>query len=335
MNASRFRTEPHRPRWWFAAFVFAMAAAFIFPAVRYAERYQLRSGTAAAIYLAFLAQLALALSPAFEWPAIGSARLTKGRISLVVLAWLAPYCTYAAGTGDFRPLALAKLLLLGLVPVMIYRWLPVREPDKLCRQDIAVGAWLIGAVLSGQLRGIWTVPVNLDFMSRLYLIAVATWCWTSLRPVPRLGYRFEFSKVVAKEAVLNFLYFAAIGVPVSLALGFTRWNPQAHGFGSFLLEFLQIFLFVALLEELFFRGFLQSLLTGRTGRWALSQAAVSVLFGLFHILHAPFPNWKYVLLATVAGWFYGTAYRKSGTVFASALTHAAVDTVWRTFLSAR
>ena len=314
--------------------MFVIGASFLFPTLRYAERYHLRSESAAAIYISFLLQLALALAPAFEWSRVDPSRLTKRCISLLVLIWLAPYCIYASGTGTFRPLALVKLLVLALLPVAVYRLFPIRTPEKLFAQDIAVGVWLIGAVLSGQLREIWTVPVNLNFMSRLFLIAVAAWCWTSLRPVPRLGYRFEFSWLVAKEALLNFLYFAAIAVPVSLALGFTLWNPQSRGFGSFLLEYLQIFLFVALLEELFFRGFLQSLLMGRTGKWPLSQAVVSLLFGLFHILHAPFPNWRYVLLATTAGWFYGSAYRQSGTVFASALTHAAVDAVWRTFLSA-
>jgi membrane protease YdiL (CAAX protease family) len=37
----------------------------------------------------------------------------------------------------------------------------------------------------------------------------------------------------------------------------------------------------------------------------------------------------------VAGWFYGSAYRKSGSLLASSLLHAAVDTLWRTWLSGR
>jgi membrane protease YdiL (CAAX protease family) len=54
---------------------------------------------------------------------------------------------------------------------------------------------------------------------------------------------------------------------------------------------------------------------------------------VFHILHAPFPNWRYVALATVAGWFYGSAFVASGNLLAPALTHAAVDTLWRTFFT--
>ena len=38
-------------------------------------------------------------------------------------------------------------------------------------------------------------------------------------------------------------------------------------------------------------------------------------------------------LATVAGWFYGSAYRAHRSLMASAITHALVDTLWRTFFT--
>jgi membrane protease YdiL (CAAX protease family) len=198
-----------------------------------------------------------------------------------------------------------------------------------------VAVLFVGFVLSGQFKGIWNVPRNLDFMSRLFLISVASWCWTFVRVVPDLGYCFRSSREVVKQSAINFGLFAIIALPSSLAMHFTRWNPRWPGALSFFLDYLQIFLFIALLEELFFRGFLQNLLSKTMRSWVAGQALVSVLFGLFHILHAPFPNWRYVALASVAGWFYGSAYRVSGSLMASSLVHAAVDTVWRTWLSAR
>jgi membrane protease YdiL (CAAX protease family) len=41
-----------------------------------------------------------------------------------------------------------------------------------------------------------------------------------------------------------------------------------------------------------------------------------------------FPNWRYVVLASIAGFFYGWTWRKTGSIFASALLHAAVDITW-------
>jgi len=39
-------------------------------------------------------------------------------------------------------------------------------------------------------------------------------------------------------------------------------------------------------------------------------------------------NWRYVGLATIAGIFYGRAWRVRRQVLASSITHTAVDVVW-------
>jgi len=246
-----------------------------------------------------------------------------------------PYLIYAVGTHDFRWSALLKLVVLATSIVLIYSRFPPRRADAFSWQDSVVAALLIGFVLTRQMRGIWNIPVNLDFLGRLFLIAVASWCWTFIRVVPELGYSFRISRQVVTQAAINFAFFAAIAIPSSLAMHFTRWNPRWTGLVPFLLSFLEIFIFIAVLEELFFRGFLQSLLSKSLRSWVAGQTIVSVLFGLFHILHPPVPNWRYVALATVAGWFYGSAFRKTGSLMTSSLVHAAVDTVWRTWLSAR
>ncbi len=228
----------------------------------------------------------------------------------------------------------ARRLLVVAAPVLlVYRFFPVRNTARFSCQDAVVGVWLIIAVLFHALTGIWAVPLNLDFMGRLFLIAVASWCWTFVRPVPGLGYEFAISTKVLGAAALNFASFAVIAIPASLALHFTGWHPRWRGLPAFCADYLEIFLFIALLEELFFRGFLQNLLSRSLGSWKWGQLITACLFGLFHILHAPFPNWRYVALASVAGWFYGSAFRNGGNLLAPALVHATVDTVWRTWLT--
>jgi len=215
----------------------------------------------------------------------------------------------------------------------VYLIFPVLKPARFVWQDAIAALVLIIAVLSHELRNIWNVPVNLDFLMRLYLLVIGTWCWTFVRPVPRLNYAFVLPRKVLRAAAVNFGYFALIAIPAGFLLRFTAWHPHWRGAGAFWLDYLEIFLFIALLEETFFRGFLQTLLSNSLGAWWKGQGIVSCLFGLFHILHAPFPNWRYVLLATAAGWFYGSAFRNGGSLMASSLMHAMVDTVWRTFLS--
>jgi membrane protease YdiL (CAAX protease family) len=254
--------------------------------------------------------------------------------AIVLLAiWSLPYLVYAAGTGDLHVAALLRLLLAASPLLFLYRSVSPQDVARFTWQDLIGAAWFAVVLLFHELRGVWNVPINLDFMTRLYLIVVACHCWIFVRPVPGLGYRCELSLLTLRAAVINFLAFAAIALPVGFAMRFTSWNPRWHGLTRFCEEYIEIFFFIALLEELFFRGYLQNLLSNTLRSARNAQALVSCIFGLFHILHAPFPNWRYVALATVAGWFYGSAFVTSGNLLAPALTHALVDTVWRTYFT--
>lgn len=319
----------------FLAVTAVLGIIFGFIAAVYARRYALDFGPATGIYTCFLVLLALVIAPGVR----GSRAFIERRLTIrhshfiLVALWCIPYLIYSTGTGDFRWVALLRLVAVALPLVAIYQLLPVRDVSRFCGQDAAVAVLLIAAVLGHALRDVWNVPLNLDFLGRLFLIVAGAWCWVFLRPLPWLGYDFFISPKVCKAAALNFIYFAVIAIPLGMTLHFIRWNPHWRGFATFGSDYLEIFLFVALLEELFFRGFLQTLISGSLKSEWKGQAIVACLFGLFHILHAPFPNWRYVVLATVAGWFYGSAFRQGGNLIAPALTHAMVDTAWRTWFS--
>jgi membrane protease YdiL (CAAX protease family) len=179
------------------------------------------------------------------------------------------------------------------------------------------------------------VPVNLDFMARLLVIVVASWCWVFVRPVPGLGYIFSASAGTVRAVILNFAGFALIAVPASMAMHFAAWHPRWGGLQPILVSYAEILIFIAWLEELLFRGFLQSLLSSTLQSTRLGQLVASLAFGFSHVLLAPAPNWRYVILASVAGWFYGAAFRQSGNLLGPALTHALVDAAWRTWFGGR
>ena len=94
------------------------------------------------------------------------------------------------------------------------------------------------------------------------------------------------------------------------------------------LDVIGIFFFTAVPEELLFRGVLQNVLGKALSRDGAGWIVASIIFGLSHIANGRFPNWKYVLLATIAGFFYGYAWRKSRSIFPGALVHTAVDGLW-------
>ena len=303
-----------------------LAVFFGISAFSYFGRYRLPLHSELALYCCLLLLLIYAALPA--------SRYRLGLSPLTTLAvWLVPYFIYAAGTGDFRWPALARLLAVCAPPLVVYCAAPVRNRDALSWQDALAWAWLTLAVVLRQLNGIWNVPASLDFMARLFVMAVASWCWVLVRPVPGLGYDFHVSLRTLRAAALNFAGFAAIAIPVGFALRFAGWNPRWRGPAAFLESYVEILVFIAWLEELFFRGFLQSLLSRGLRSEIRGRIGASVAFGLSHVLLAPAPNWRYVALASIAGWFYGSAFRQGGNLVAPALTHALVDTVWRTWLT--
>ena len=107
-----------------------------------------------------------------------------------------------------------------------------------------------------------------------------------------------------------------------------RTSPNGN---RFLPLSVAILCFTAWPEEFLFRGLLQNLLSRSTSSETVGWITASILFGFSHITNMHFPNWRYVLLATIAGLFYGWTWRKTGSIFASAIVHAAVDILWHLF----
>jgi len=134
-----------------------------------------------------------------------------------------------------------------------------------------------------------------------------------------------------KTGLRELLFLAPLLLGLGLALDFLHPHadsPRPMTILTSILAWIHVFLFVALPEELYFRAWVQNLLERRLGRKA-ALAVASVIFGLSHFnKRSTHFNWRYVLLATIAGVFYGRAWRQRRRVPASTITHATVDTIW-------
>jgi hypothetical protein len=254
---------------------------------------------------------------------------------------LVPYLILALGTRTFSPAALGKVIAYILVPTALL--LPDRlrhRPTLNWRDGLAMLALALPIPL-GWLQGIWIWPQDIYIFRPIFCVLVAGYAFMVLRNLEGVGFRLVWRKKDLGDGLLNLLAYSILAIPLGLALNFIHPHsmaPLLHGsvegsgpVWNFLFLFFGIYLTVAIPEELLFRGILQNLLTrtlhkGPRGVYGLIIA--SVLFGAAHLHHAPAPNWRYAIMATLAGFFYGNVYRTRQRLCASALTHALVDTIW-------
>ncbi len=188
---------------------------------------------------------------------------------------------------------------------------------------------------------VW-LPVEFRWMYRLFpypaqlthtltiLLALSTGvaAFVLLRRLEGVGYAIEWRRGFAANVFVHFGVFAAIAVAIGIRVGFLAYDPSIGRLRSLPLTIIGILFFTAWPEEFLFRGILQNLFSRTFKNQWTGLVLASVIFGLSHIFHAPYPNWKYVALATIAGLFYGHTWMKTKSLFPAALVHALVDILW-------
>jgi membrane protease YdiL (CAAX protease family) len=179
--------------------------------------------------------------------------------------------------------------------------------------------------------GVFPYPKELTHsLTILMALSTGVAAFVLLRRMDGIGYAIVWRKGFGANVAIHFLIFTAIAVALGIKIGFLRYDPTLSRLRSLPLAAFGITFLTAWPEEFLFRGVLQNLLSRTFKNQWTGLAIASVIFGLSHILHAPYPNWKYVFLASIAGLFYGHAWMKSGSLVPGALVHALVDVSWHT-----
>jgi membrane protease YdiL (CAAX protease family) len=291
--------------------------------VLYARSKGIPVWVAVPVLAAFLVEYPFYLVPAFAEVREVFARNLPW---FLVASFVAPYVIYASNTGQFRWWALVQLAALATVLGLWYRILPAAP--------LADGAFLALAaavVLRGYFDKIYTSPVpglHLEILGHVALTRLCAMVMLVERRVPGVGYGFMPSLAEWKIGVRHFGYFLLAGIPLAWATRLVRLGPGMPVW-KIAATFVGILWVVALSEEFFFRGLLQHWMTEWTGRPAAGLAGASIVFGAVHLGFRGFPNWRFAMVAAVAGWFYGRAYRQAQSIRASMVTHALVVTLWR------
>jgi membrane protease YdiL (CAAX protease family) len=242
-----------------------------------------------------------------------------------------PYLLVTWSSGTFR---WSWLVFYALLPVAVsaLMWQARRiDPEQRGNwRDYLVLAVLGLAVDLRWFEGAW--PPHFSVFNKILLLDIGVYGMLVLRRLDGVGFDLRLRLRDAGIGLRECVFYAPIAIALGLSIGFLHPRASWPRFPQLALAFLFTFLFVAVPEELFFRGWLQNLLERRMGRFP-ALLLTAILFGLSHFnkraLHF---NWRYVLLAAVAGIFYGRAWRQERRVAASAITHACVDTIWSFWL---
>ena len=171
-------------------------------------------------------------------------------------------------------------------------------------------------------------PPHLAVFNKMILLNAGIYGFLFIRQLDGVGFDLRLRSRDLCIGLREGAFYIPIALTLGLSVGFLHVHATWPHLGRLIGAYVFTFLFIAIPEELYFRGWLQNLLERRMGR---TQALLltSVLFGLSHFnKRAVHFNWRYVLLAAIAGIFYGRAWRHSRRVAASAITHTTVDTLW-------
>lgn len=236
-----------------------------------------------------------------------------------------PYLVFSIPRNEFLWIYGVILFLVPVGLAALFEFLPPGTP-KLCWQDVLALAVVGAPVEFRLLAGSFPHP-GLSALPKFLLLDAALYAFLVVRGLEGVGCDFRARLRDLAIGIREWAFFAPIAIGLGLALGFIAFHHKTHSAGEIVSALLVTLFFVAVPEELFFRGLLQNMLEARIGH-PRSLFVAAVIFGLSHF-NKPLPfNWRYVLLATIAGIFYGRAWRNRRRIVASGITHTLVDVVW-------
>jgi len=238
------------------------------------------------------------------------------------------FLVYALGAGGASFARLGGIAAFSFFPLAILSSAQSSAPGSWQDLFTLVAIWV--TVKFGPSHWFWPYPGGrLAYIFTVMLaVNIAVAGFLLLRRTKGIGYNIGWGANWTLYILGSLALITCIVIPLGLKIHFLIYSPHVSEWKSFLPLSIAILFFTAWPEELLFRGLLQNLLSRASNSDTAGWIAASILFGFAHITNLHFPNWRYVLLASIAGFVYGWTWRKTGSIFASALVHAGVDILW-------
>ena len=305
-------------------------------AVVYARMKSIPVWIAVPVAAAFLMEFPFYLLAGFDAPRQWLEKQGNVRVAwALTLSGILPWLAYSVPTGEFHLLPLAGLL---IITGAVSFWYIALPPGALTDAAfLVIPAAVMVEKVFDQIYASPIPKVQLGILGQVMLIRTAAMAILLVRknaggePVD-VEFRFWPN---SREWLVGVRYFAMLIPFAGLAywgLGLVKFRDHPYNVLQAAGTFFGILWVVAISEEFFFRGLIQQWI----GKWTSSPVAAlaiaSILFGSVHLgFNHRFPNWRFALVAAIAGVFYGLAWRKTKSIQASMVSHALTVTLWRVF----
>ncbi len=287
----------------------------------YSHRLNIPAGVAVPVAAAFLVEISLyagmntlALPAPVLW---ASAALS--------------YLIYSIPTGVFH---WQGLLLLAAATGAAIAWMRYAPPSLAADAAFVIlfAALYISKALPDRVYLEPLAKLQTGALAQLMCFRLAVTCLLRYRSHPDFGFGWLPTAADWRIGLRYFCYLLPVAMLLVWLLHFRDMRIPRDYYWRAPATFLGIFFVVALGEECLFRGLILHRLRAVMPPLAALMLS-SVVFGITHLWFSPFPNWKFAILASVCGVFYGSAYLAARGVRAAMVTHALTVAAWRTFLA--
>ncbi len=291
----------------------------------YVQQQNIPSAAGNALVSAALLEATFFLATGFS-PIVNRLRKLSRPVAalLLVIAAVTPYLVFSVGAHLYQTASL--LVLLALSGAVAYWWLVF---PRCALADLLFLVWIAAGVLAKPFPLIYGNRLAADSLGQMMWLHTSIFAALLIGRVedPHLG--FWPSAKEWRTGLVTFVAFLPVAFILGITLKFAHFRIAPGWAWKAVPLFLGMFWVVAYREEFFFRGLLQRWLSGWLRNAAAGLVVASLLFGSVHLFFRQFPNWRFAVIAAVAGLFYGWAFQRSGGVRAPMVAHALVNVVWR------
>jgi membrane protease YdiL (CAAX protease family) len=300
----------------------------------YAHQQSIPRATVLAVLPAFLLEATFYYALAADKIRARIEKLAPATVALALTAAaVSPYLAASIALGSFQWRAFFALSALAIIASFWYIALP-----KKAAFDIVFLMLMAAVMLAHVFPRIYLSPhpkLPLSALGQAMWVRTGVFVMLAVRRVSGVGFGLWPDRRQWKIGALYYLLFLVAAVGLAWWIGFAKphW-PHADWQRASLLAvgtFFGVLWVLALGEEFFFRGLLQQWMGSWLGNENAGLLVTSLLFGAAHLWFRAFPNWRFAIMAALAGVFYGLAFRQTRSIRTSMVTHALVVTTWRVF----